>query len=825
MVWAAAPALAQTGAGNIQGVVKDPTGAVIPAANITLVRIDTGRAYSATANQVGFYLMPALDPGQYKITAQAEGMQSWEGQMMLRTAETAVVNVTLAVGGTATEITVAGDVSPLIAEASSTVGSTVERERIEQLPLNGRVLGNLIQFTTPGVEGEIGFSRVHGLKPGSMEFVQDGAVLMNRDWGLVQDRPPGLDTVEEFRIETNNASAKNSRPAGAILKTKAGTNQIHGAAFETARNNGLGVARRRQDFYDKPSPLIRNEFGVSAGGPVVLPKLYDGRNRTFLFGAYEGFIRRQYSTKNSRVPTAAMREGDFSGLIDGAGRRIAIYDPWTTNSTWQRTPFPSNVIPLARRSPVAKHLNSITPGATLLDVNPLVGDNYFGPMADNRNEHTGTFRFDHRISDRDQVFFRYSYGTVDWMLGSPNSSAPITLDGTANVLWRYIDSHSGAFSWTRILNPTFFSETLVNFGRENRSHVSGDPNVKWAEKLGLPNPFGAPGLPQVGETGFAMNFVEGGNTQADYSNTWSVDQNFTKVAGRHEFQFGGRFRNETVNVLAEQVNQAGIHYYDSLATALYDPRTGSAYGATPQTGHNAANMFLGVFGRYNATDPKGWFKYSPREYAGYVQDNFRVNSRLTLNIGLRIESNPVLEEKNNLVSSFDPKTRSIVIGQPLETLYRLEAASPATVRAYQNLGVKFITADQAGMPEKLVRGDRFDYGPRLGFAYKILSGSKPLVVRGGYSKFSFPFQLRYYRQRARQNAPFITELPYQPELGRGEPGWKGQLSSPFRADLRGGGEHEQLPGPQQRLPRHSRFGWLHLPRSLPAYRRGPTSGT
>ena len=195
-----------------------------------------------------------------------------------------------------------------------------------------------------------------------MEFLQDGAALMDRYWGFLAMRPPGLDTVQEFRVETNNSSAKYDHPATAIIATKNGTNAFHGSAFETARNSGLAATRQRQDFFSKPPPLTRNEYGASLGGPIWIPKLYNGRNKSFFFFvSYEGYDLRQYSTLGTQEPTAAMRQGDFSGLSAANGLPITIYDPATTGSAaanYSRTPFPGNIIPSNRKAPSPRRFSA-----------------------------------------------------------------------------------------------------------------------------------------------------------------------------------------------------------------------------------------------------------------------------------------------------------------------------------------------------------------------------------------------------------------------------------------------------------------------------------
>lgn len=659
---------AQTGTGSVQGTVRDATNAIVPNARLELTHAQTARSYEITSNEVGYYLFPSVQPGNYTLSASAGGMETWKGQFLLQTGQAATIDPVLKVGGTATEITVAGDVSPLITTVSATLGNVVENARIEQLPLNGRFFQNLVALTTPGVEGS-GKPRVYGLRTGSMEFLQDGSLIVNRDTGDVQRRPPGIDSIAEFRVETNNSSAKLSRPASTIVSTKSGTNEIHGAVFHTARNNAFGVARRREDFYEKPPQLIRNEFGASVGGPVFLPKLYNGKNRTFFFVAWEAYRLASASTTSTTMATMDMRQGDFSGLVDSRGRRYTIYDPWTTDAKWQRVPFPNNRIPAQRQSPLSKYVNNVTPAPTHPDFNPMVASNYFGPSPSTRRDYTVTVRVDHKISDKNQMFARYTQGENQALnrRSFQTNGAPITLDGLAQQELAITPNRNGMLSWTRIFSPSFFGETVFTGSDEdfqfNLPSFGNTGDI--ASELGLPNPFQAPGLPDINDTGFNMVY-RGARYRNPMTRMFTLDQNFTKMQGRHEFQFGGRWRYEDLNVLADQETNQGSHSFASLATALYDPNTGSSYGAVPLTGHNQANLFLGVASSYAAKFSRGWFRLRAPEYSLYLQDNFKVNSRLTLNAGLRWEIRPTIHEANDMFTGFDPGTKTIVNGTTLE---------------------------------------------------------------------------------------------------------------------------------------------------------------
>ena len=230
-------AIAQTGVGQIQGTVTDSTGAVLPSAPVSLSHVQTANKFDSTTSSAGVFIFPSLQPGNYKLSVSAPGLQRWEGTVLLRAGQEAVIDVSLQVAGTTEQVTVVGNVTPLITTTSATIATTVERARIEQLPLNGRSIQNLLTVTVPGLEGATAQPRVYGLRDSAMEISQDGVPLDDRNTGSLQARPPGLDTVQEFRVETNGSSAKLDRPANAIMVTRAGTNQFHGAAFETGRNS------------------------------------------------------------------------------------------------------------------------------------------------------------------------------------------------------------------------------------------------------------------------------------------------------------------------------------------------------------------------------------------------------------------------------------------------------------------------------------------------------------------------------------------------------------------------------------------------------------
>jgi hypothetical protein len=750
-----APASPQTSTGTVRGTVRDQTEAVIPSASVTLTNTETGVARKTAANGVGFYLFPGVVPGHYRLEADAKGLQRFEGVLTLQVQHDVVLDIMLRVGQTATTVAVA-DVTPLVTTDSATLSHVLERQRIEQLPINGRSLTSLL-ITVPGMEG----LRAYGLRFGSQELVLDGANLADRNWGdRVVNRQPGLDTIEEFKVEDNGSSARYTRPTTIVASTKSGTNELHGSAFETARNWGVGKARQRQEYYSSPPKLIRNEFGVSAGGPVYIPKLYHGKNKTFWFFGYEGLRNINPSTDQWPVPTEAMRNGDFSALADSQGRQYTIYDPWSTDSvTWARLPYPGNKIPAARESPLAKYLFGITPLPTIPGVNPLLDNNWYGPDPNETRSFTTSTRIDHRISDRDNFYGRYTQGNY---FNFAEKFTQTMLNNVAGAVARYAPNKSLALSEVHNFSPTLFNEFLGSLNRETWWMGTGAPGVKYSDQLGLPNPFNVQGWPGLytDQNGLYNGnyYFETDNTQATNFTYVILDDNATKVKGRHELQFGFHYRYDQLNALPDQQQPQGNNSWPTVATALYDPSSSpNNPQATPFTGYDVATMYLGIM-NYSNNFVKGTFYARGREYAGYFQDKYKVTPRLTLNLGLRWEYWPSYTETNHVLTSFDPNSHAIVLGADLSTMFRLGATRPDIVNQLISLGAKFESPQDAGLPRNLMSAGHRDFGPRLAFAYRVSEGAHPIVLRGGYRISYFPIPLRTWTARMRSNAPLTARF-------------------------------------------------------------------
>jgi hypothetical protein len=766
----ATTASAQTSTASLSGVVRDQSSAVMVGVSLTLNKTDTNQNFKTVTNGEGFYLFPGLVPGSYRLTAEAPGMEKFEGALVVRVEQSAVVDVTMKVGQPTAQVAVQ-DVTPTVSTDNGTINYTLERDRIEQLPINGRQVSTLL-VTIPGMEG----FRSFGIEDHAYDFVVDGATIADRyGWNSIPQRQPGLDSVQEFAVLENAQSAKYARPITIVLSTKSGNNQLHGSIFETNRNNAYGLARARTDYYTKPPFLNRNEFGVSGGGPVYLPKLYNGKNKTFWFFSYEALRQVQNTTSGFPVPTPAWRSGDMSNDIDSQGIPYIIYNPYSTDaSTWTRQPFPNNQIPSSMQSPLAKYLLDVTPLPTLPNVNPNIAPNWYGAVPSTQRNWTVTSRVDQRISDKDTFYGRYTQGgykTLSQFYSQPSLDWKKVPAGTQGY-----DSpnRSVALSWLHTFSPTLFNEIVASGSWAPFFVGTGDLSTDYDAQMGLPNPFGVGGWPGLYQAGFPN---VGSNLEWETQNTNAArqfygvfDDNATKVWGKHELQFGFHYRYDQMDMLPAQQQVAGNNNFATLATSLYDPASSRTNPlALPYTGDTYANFYLGV-ANYSNQYVRGMFYGRAKEYAAYLQDNWKVTPRLTINLGVRYEYWPPFTEKHNVVVSFDPANQAIVLGNDPSSLARLGFTTPSILAREQQLGVKFETAQQAGMPGSLFSSNKLDFAPRLGFAYRLGGGSRPFVLRGGYALSYFHLNLNMWSQRMRMNAPMnvrfynsLTQAAYSPD--------------------------------------------------------------
>jgi outer membrane receptor protein involved in Fe transport len=628
LVWWSPGAGAQA-TGQIAGVVSDTSGSVVPGATVEVTNQATGFIRSAVTAIDGAYTIPLLNPGVYEAKASLSGFRTTvQGGIEVVVNGTARVDLKLQVGSISEQVTVAA-AAPLVETKNATLGVVIDQKKVVDLPLNGRnftQLGTLIPGVvappaglggadgnaTPGGFGNVtGGFNVNGMRNQSNNFLLDGSP--NNDsfnTGFVLRPPP--DAIEEFKILTHSYAAEYGRNAGSVVNvvSKSGSNDWRGGAWEFNRDD----SRQATNYFATTKPALKqNQYGGSLGGPLE-------KNRAFFFGYYEGFNNRQGTTDNRVVLSSAQRGGDFSG---GA----AIRDPLTGQ------PFPGNVIPANRISPISTNiLNQYIPLP-----NTAGNRSVRSPDVLDTREQFG-LRGDYRLSDAHTLLARYMFAhtnNVNPLGGSNFSPAGNTADATLQDIM-------GSDTW-------IVKSSMINVVRANLNRISAKPNVTSGldlKSLGFQysgTNTTAQGLPFITVNGFFTT----GDAQQPFAtrtnNVLSVSDDFTWVTGRHAYKFGGELRRDQIFV--SFINRPNGDY---TFTGQY-------------TGNAAADFLLGVpiqF-RQGSGDPN--LDGSSWTYALYAQDEFRFGSRLTLNYGLRYEVNQPFAESQNHLNAFHPGQQSTVI--------------------------------------------------------------------------------------------------------------------------------------------------------------------
>ena len=462
----AAVASAQPTTSQITGVITDNSDAVIVDAKVTATNVDTGITYRAASNETGLYTIPLLPPGHYRMQVQKDGFRpiSRSG-IILQVNSSARIDFRLDVGAVYETVNVEA-AAPLVDTTSGTVGQVVDNKKVVQLPLNGRNIYTLTLLVPGAAPDHSGRTRFKGTRARSNEYLVDGVTQVVPETRADPILPPPVDSVLEFKVVTSSYSAEYGNASGGIVNvaTRSGTNEFRGTFWEFLRNDALNT----RNFFAPPGqrrPVLRyNQFGGAGGGPVLLPGLYKGRNRTFFFADYEGVRLREQRVFNVSVPTAAMRGGDFSAFYGSATfadpqgnsiRQGQIFDPQSTrmvNGQIVRDPFPNNQIPRARFDAAATRILSLWPDPT----NAALNQNFLRATSTGRNDDRWDARLDHEINSGNRVFGRYSDFRRDNL---PQFAFPGAA-GHYDLLQN--KQRSLTSSWISTLKPTLLNE--LRFG-------------------------------------------------------------------------------------------------------------------------------------------------------------------------------------------------------------------------------------------------------------------------------------------------------------------------------------------------------------------------
>ncbi|MCU0246426.1 MAG: TonB-dependent receptor [Bryobacter sp.] len=715
------PLCGQSPLGTITGTVSDGTGSRVPGVEVTATQVNTNLTFKAKSSEDGTYVVPNLPVGPYTLTAVAQGFKTFKrSDLVLEVSQRLRVDVTLELGALTESVTVSGE-PPRVQTEESALGTSVERQRIEQLPMNGRNVFSLARLVA-GVQprnyndqgfadaGNQGFSQIRfngGPVYGNQIFLDGGAntAPVHGEVSVV----PMADAVEEFRVETNALKAEHGQNNGGVINvvSKAGTNQYHGTLYHFFRNDALDA---RNAFVTQPDnagrlkPVLRyNQFGGTLGGPVQIPKVYDGKNRTFFFFGYEQYRYRNAAIRRGTVPTPAERNGDFSNTRDGSGTLIPIYDPNTTRanpagSGFVRDLMPGNVLPRARLDALALRVQEYMPLPNQTPNNAFTNSQNFLSLATSGlTQSTTSIRLDHRFSDRDAVFGRYSItkNTRDgqgWGMGVADSDTFARQDQR--------DNWNGIVTWTRTVSSSLINEMKGNVTRQNLIFVHPSFGGNWPEKLGFPSIIPQTMFPGVSVAGMV---TVGKTDQTSASgvraqHTVQFADSLSWVRGKHQIKMGVDQRWVRLNWVSYG-RPSG--WFDFSAGLTGDPQRPAG------TGFGQASYLLGEVGG-GELRVRPFFSFHSWNTGAYVQDDYKITPRFTLNLGMRYDIASAPVERWDRHSNFDPFIANSVTGMMGALTY---AGSTA--------------------PRSFVDRDNNNISPRFGFAYDV-TGDGKTAVRGGY---------------------------------------------------------------------------------------------
>lgn len=718
---------AQTPTASVVGRVTDASAAVVPSVAIRITSVTTNQTRNGLTNSAGDYTIPFLIPGRYTLEADAKGFATYKhGEFNIDVDQEQRIDIQLQIGAAGQTITVSETPEALNTESGSR-GNVTSNAEITELPLNGRNYSDLAYQTggvLPKSDNTDGQFSVNGARADNVSFMVDGMNNTQRRNLNVMVSPP-LEGVQEFKMITSGFSAEYGRFAGGVLSmvTKSGGNQFHGGLYEFMRNDALDA----RNFFDAgKSKLIQHQFGAALTGPVWIPKLYNGHNKTFFLASWESQRAISGITSRGAVPMPAFLAGNFSKATDAFGKPEVINDPLAKN-----TPFIGNIIPASRLDPVAKALGANYPAPNVSgNVNNYIAQGNSTNPYDKFN-----FKVDESLGPNDRL-------TLSTLWNTNPTTAPFISSRSPVAAFPSTQNTFGLLSGIRYLHifaPTLFNESSINFSRSTLQQLiqlptSGDPATAAGFLGATKDPLDI-GLPYISVTG---NIDLG--PAYDLPKVWSynnlqVANTLTWVHGKHTVKFGGDF----------------LHF--QYFTHDYSDLRGRMTFLGRFTNDPMADFVLGYAQTSRRLTQVGSSYFLVSNYSGFVQDDYKITSRLTLNVGLRYELMKQPIEKYGAWSAFVPSVGKLVLaGTGVLSPSDFNAAIQATgLSQYTTL------ASAVGLPTSITKTNYKNLAPRFGFAWRPF-GNKT-VIRGGYGIFYGTDSL--YRYLSYSNTyPWANTLTY-----------------------------------------------------------------
>ena len=713
----ASSAFSQSTFGSIIGTVKDTSGAIVPGASVRITNTDENATHPATTNASGDYELLNVLPAHYSVTVVSKGFETFTATDLLLVArQTLRVDATLQVGQMSDMVTVESSEEGVIQTDTQVIQETFDPQQLLNLPANIRANGNtspyqLIQVL-PGVQSDdSGNFSIQGGIQSQTQYSLDGISITDVTGNSpLTNAFPSTESIAEIKVQGVGNPAEYGQMGDVTTVSKSGTNEFHGALFWYSQNAAMNAV----NFGELSKPkLIANDFGATIGGPVIIPHLYNGKNRTFFYGTYEGFQYPKASTVQDEVPTQAMRNGDFSA------EGVTVLDPATGN------PFPNDTIPASRISPIAQKILSLYPLPNAGDTSVSHAANYIVNHDTTYTSNQYDIRIDQYLTSKQMIFGRWTWKDINSL-----SANDLLLPSTNNPdNYRLLTL---AYNYT--IKANLINEFRFGFTHQDTGYSNPFNGASFSASLGLQGLVGLPaffnGLPEVdinGLNGLDIDRLNG----ITHGRTLQTVDNLTWVVGRHTLKFGFDYRH--IQAIDPLGFLGGDNYGNFNFTGQF---SGSGFG----------DFLLGIPGTTAYDNVQMDNDGLTNHYNAYAQDSFRVSQKLTLEYGLRFEFHPGYTDASGNIGNFDPnyKGSGAVIypdgGASLLATGFLESAN-----ACPTLGstsgpslngapcMPVLSASQAGLPNSL-RTAPVRFMPRVGFAYRPF-GNKT-VIRGGFSMYN-----------------------------------------------------------------------------------------